>query len=502
LNEPADQARRSVEAARAAVVSAWLKVRDADGASSSSSPPDGAETAAIGKESAGEEKSLLDRYMPTPQAAAVAVMALLAAGVIIGAVTDPLAQSAGRSTILVSVPSPQPEAEAAEPEPGGRTFEEKPPVAESVPAPAPAPPPVEIVEEGGEEAAPPKEKPPFELPEGTLPPVTHLFMIVLGEGGYETAFGKASTSPYLAETLAGRGEVLENYYAVTQGVLANEIAILSGQGPTPQTAAGCPEYADISPGTVDPATVGSTEQVEGAGCVYPATTPTLLGQLKAAGQTWKAYVESPPASTQPLCGPGPDPVAEFHSLLDNGECSESTVGIDQLATDLKKASTEVPALSYIHPNACHDGSETPCAPGQPAGLAGAEAFLSSVVPEIEESDAYKVGGMIAITFAQAPQAGPAPDSSACCATPEYPNLPLAAAVQPDPQGVKPSGGGGRVGMLLLSPYVLAGSVAEGYFNHFSFLCSVEELFGLTPLGYAAEPVVQPFDESVYNNIES
>ena len=34
-------------------------------------------------------------------------------------------------------------------------------------------------------------------------------------------------------------------------------------------------------------------------------------------------------------------------------------------------------------------------------------------------------------------------------------------------------------MLLISPYVLAGSVNEGYFNHFSFLRSVEELFGLT-----------------------
>ena len=500
MNDPADQARRSVEAAKAAVVSAWLKVRDADKAPSS--PPDAAKKAGSEKESADEETSLLDRYMPTPQAAAVAVMALLAAGVILGAVTDPVAQSAGRSTILVSAPSPQPEEEAAGLEPTGGILKEEAPVAETAPAPVPVAAPEEIVEQAGKDAPPPEEKPRFELPEATLPPVTHLFMIVLGEGSYEAAFGKGSTAPYLAETLVGKGEVLKNYYAVTQGVLANEIALLSGQGPTPQTAAGCPEYADISPGTVDPATVGSTEQVEGAGCVYPATTSTLLGQLKAAGQTWKAYVESPPAATQLPCGPGPNPVANFHSLLDNGECAESTVGLDQLAPDLRKTSTEIPALSYIVPDACHNGSEVPCAPGQPAGLAGAEAFLRSVVPEIEESDAYKAGGMTAITFAQAPQAGPAPDSSACCATPEYPNLPPAAAAQPDPQGVKPSGGGGRVGMLLLSPYVLAGSVAEGYFNHFSFLRSVEELFGLIPLGYAAEPVVQPFDESVYNNTES
>jgi hypothetical protein len=377
------------------------------------------------------------------------------------------------------------------------------PVVESAPAPAPVPAPEGVIEDTGRGAVPPRESPKLELPESPLPPVSHLFVIVLGEGSYEAAFGKASAAPYLAETLAGKGEVLENYYAVTQGILANEIALLSGQGPTPQTAAGCAEYSDISPGTVDPATVGSTEQVEGVGCVYPAATSTLLGQLNAAGMTWRAYVDRPPVAPAQLpCGPGPNPIVDFHSLLDSGECAESTVGLDQLAPDLKEASAEVPALSYIVPNDCHNGSEAPCAPGQPAGLAGAEAFLRSVVPEIEESGAFKAGGMIAITFAQAPQAGPAPDSSACCATPEYPNLPPAAAAEPDPEGVKPSGGGGRVGMLLLSPYVLPGSVAEGYFNHFSFLHSVEELFGLTPLGYAAEPSVPAFDESVYNNTES
>ena len=90
--------------------------------------------------------------------------------------------------------------------------------------------------------------------------------------------------------------------------------------------------------------------------------------------------------------------------------------------------------------------------------------------------------MIAITFAQAPQTGPAADSSSCCATPEYPNLRLPRPRHPaPPRAVKPSGGGGRVGMLLISPYVLAGSVDEaGYFNHYSFLRSVEELFGLSP----------------------
>ena len=65
--------------------------------------------------------------------------------------------------------------------------------------------------------------------------------------------------------------------------------------------------------------------------------------------------------------------------------------------------------------------------------------------------------------------------------------------------MKPTGGGGRVGMLLLSPYVTPGSVDETtYYNHFSFLRSVEELLGQEPLGYAADPVLTEFDSSVFD----
>ena len=116
------------------------------------------------------------------------------------------------------------------------------------------------------------------------------------------------------------------------------------------------------------------------------------------------------------------------------------------------------------------------------------------MPEINASPAYKEGGLIAITFDQAPQAGPNADSSSCCATPEYPNLPPPSTATAGRQraGQAETGGGGRVGMLLISPYVKAGSVNEtGYYNHFSLLRSIEELFGQQPLGYAAEPGAQP-----------
>ena len=494
-----DSSRSKLIAAKSAVVARWIELRDQEIAAQKAGP--GPEDAG---EAGGEEQSVLDRYMPTPQVAAVAVMALLAAGVVLGAVTDQFAQSASAPVVMLSSPAAAPEEEAA---PEGTEIEY---VEEEAPegtaaAEAPLAAPEEIIEEPYEEPAAEEEPPPFELPpEAVLPPVSHVYMIVLGDQGYESTFGKHSASPYLSKTLAKKGEVLSNYYAVAQGDLANKIALLSGQGPTPQTEAECPEYSDVTPGTVAPSTVGTTEEVEGSGCVYPATTLTLPGQLKTAGSTWRAYLEAGEPST--ACGAGPDPLAYFHSLIDSGECAESAVGLDQLATDLNKLVPEVPALSYIVPDACHDGSAEPCAPGQPAGMAGAESFLQTVVPEIEASDAFQVGGMIAITFAQAPQSGPAADSSSCCGTPEYPNLtkdPNAPPVVPDVHGVKPSGGGGRVGMLLISPYILPGSVDKtDYFNHYSFLRSVGELFGLSALGYAAEPAVVPFEETVYNNLES
>jgi hypothetical protein len=453
--------------------------------------------------------------MPTPRAAAVAVLGLLAFGVVVGAATSPYAESAGTTSVLLesspaaAVESPPEEEEAVAPEAAA--------AAEPAAAAAAVVPSTEYVEEESE-AEEPAKKPsgPAPLPpEPELPPVKHVFMIVLGDHGYEEAFGANSPAPYLSKTLPEKGELLSNYYAATPGDLANEIALLSGQGPTAETVADCPDYSDVTPGTVSP----EEEQVEGSGCVYPAETQTLPGQLASQALPWRAYVEgtgSGPEHATSCRHPGDpyetwrNPFVYFHSLLDGSECGEGDDDLSRLAPDLKKAET-TPAVSYIVPDACHDDSELPCEPGQPAGLVAAEPFLKTVVKEIKASPGYKEGGLIAITFAQAPQVvspltGAPVDSSSCCATPDFPNLPAAVTPEspttdatPTIGGVKPTGGGGRVGLLLLSPFVEEGSVNEtGYFNHFSLLASIEDLFGLERIGYAANPVLPVFDESVYN----
>lgn len=422
-------------------------------------------------------------FMPSPRAAAAAVIGMLALGVALGSATDNLAQSAGFSTILYEEPEPPAEEEAIAEAPAAPEPEEV--VEETVPPAAP-PLPVEeaVVEEPlpsePEPAAPPIEE---ELPQG-LPEIKHVFVIMLGENGYEETFGEESQSEYLSEELPAEGELVPNYYAVAKGELANEIALLSGQGPTPETQADCPNYTDIAPGTE------STEgQVEGNGCVYPATTKTLLGQLEERELAWRAYVdeESPPEGTPP---PPPatgcyvnhrDPFAYFHSLLDAGQCVEADTGLGRLAKDLTLKPDKFPALAYIAPDPSL-----------------AEETLETIIPDIKESFAYKDGGLVVITSSEAKQEGEHPDTGACCLFPTYPNLPPEPEAAQPPGEVRETGGGGKVGAVLLSPYIEPGSSSEKNFNHYSLLVTIEEFFGLTRIGYAAEPLVVGFDEEMFS----
>ncbi len=432
--------------------------------------------------------------MPTAKAAAVAIMAMLAFGVVVGGL---ISASTSKTLLVQSVPPTQPATSKTAPAAAA--------IIPSVSAPL-----VQLPAQVSQAAPTPSGGKTPKLPSTPLPPVKHVFMIVLSSQGFNQAFAPSSPAPYLATTLTSQGELLTNYYAVTQGELANEIALTSGQGPTKATAANCPSYTDVAPGTV-----GAMGQVQGDGCVYPASTATLPDQLTAAGKSWKAYIEdigngaaSGQAATcrHPALGqsdnahdpqPGDayvtwrDPLVYFHSLVDNPACGTNDVGLDQLTPDLQLGSS-APSLSYIVPNRCHDGSDDPCAPGQPSGLPAADSFLHTVVPEIMASPAYQDGGLIAITFDQAPQTGPNADQSSCCNRAVFPNLPATATTPPPTGQVSPTGGGGRVGMLLLSPFVQPGTANQtNYYNHFSLLASVEDLFHLPRAGYAVVAAAVP-----------
>ena len=68
-------------------------------------------------------------------------------------------------------------------------------------------------------------------------------------------------------------------------------------------------------------------------------------------------------------------------------------------------------------------------------------------------------------------------------------------------------GGGITGSVLLSPYITPGSVSDQPYNHYSWLRSMEDLFGVHDggadgrghLGYAGADGLRPFGPDVYNN---
>lgn len=339
-----------------------------------------------------------------------------------------------------------------------------------------------------------------------LPPVKHVFVIVLENESYSSTFGRPSAFPYLARTLVKRGALLRNYYATGHASADNYISLVSGQPPTPQTQADCGTFSDVSGGKLLPGGVQT-----GTGCVYPKAVKNIGNQLTSAGKSWKAYEQdmgNDPQREAAACGHPAlgqadgtqraeqgdgyatrhDPFVYFHSVIDNtAYCNAHVVALGSptgampasalpgetgLATDLKRAST-TPAFAFITPNLCADGHDFPCA-NQPSGAsAGADidSFLRTWVPKITGSPAFKRGGLLEITFDEAEG-----DSSACCGEKPAPGGPL-------PGGIGP--GGGRVGAVLISPYIKPGTVSNTPYNHYSSLATWEMLFGLKRLAYAA-----------------
>jgi hypothetical protein len=337
---------------------------------------------------------------------------------------------------------------------------------------------------------------------GAAPPIRHVFVIVLENENADTSFGPASPAPYLAQTLPAEGEFVPNYYGIGHASLDNYIAMISGQAPNPETQGDCPLFHDVTP-----AIVGPDGQAIGSGCVYPRAVKTVADQLAAKGLTWKGYMQdmgADPTREAATCAHPAlgsldntetatakdqyatrhNPFVYFHSIIDTPACAENVIPLERLDGDLANADS-TPNLTFITPDLCNDGHDASCADGTPGGLARVNTFLAEWVPKIVASPAYREGGLLAVIFDEA-----AGDSSACCGEQPGPSSPV-------PGGQSGGAGGGRTGAVLLSPYVTPGSVTTAVYNHYSLLRSIEDLFGLDHLGYAAAAGLKPFGDDVY-----
>src|SRR3954454_16411841 len=116
-----------------------------------------------------------------------------------------------------------------------------------------------------------------------LPPIKHVFVIWLENKDYAKTFAaKDPPAPYLAKTLPSMGALLPEYYGIGHESLDNYIAVVSGQGPNPQTQADCQLFTDFIG-----MTGGADGQAMGSGCVYPADVKTVANQLEGNALSWK-----------------------------------------------------------------------------------------------------------------------------------------------------------------------------------------------------------------------
>lgn len=242
-----------------------------------------------------------------------------------------------------------------------------------------------------------------------------------------------------------------------------------------------------------------------------------------------------------------NPFVWFHSLLDSSDCAKHVVPLAKnLLQDLKSKDT-TPAFSWITPNNCSDAHDATCVgdnlsggsnaltgekktpTDNQGGLKAADTFLQQIIPAIMASPAYQDGGLIDVTFDEGfppykqysnsiadKDADPknvsgsgntAQSVVACCNELHGPNT-----TQPGDQafGQDTTPGGGITGAILLSPFITPGSVTDQPYNHYSWLRSIEDLFGVDSggtdgrghLGYAGAEGLRPFGPDVYNNREA
>lgn len=329
------------------------------------------------------------------------------------------------------------------------------------------------------------------------PPIKHVWVIVLENKDYSDTFGPQSKAPYLSKTLVSEGQLLPQYHGTAHESLPNYIAMVSGQSPNPQTQADCQFFTEFVPGTM-----GADGQAVGQGCVYPAAVKTVADQLEAKGLTWKGYMEGMKTNCQhPAIGAHDEtqtasadnqyaarhnPFVYFHSIIDRPICAQRVVPLDKLTADLASEGS-TPNFSFITPDLCHDGHDEPCnGINEPGGLVSSDQFLKTWVPRITGSPAFQRDGLLVVTFDES-----ASGAEDCCNEPSSPNT-------PNNGGPEPGNGGGRTGAVLLSQFVRPGVANDTPYNHYGLLRSIEDIFGLEHLGYAARPDLKPFGDDVYN----
>ena len=185
---------------------------------------------------------------------------------------------------------------------------------------------------------------------------------------------------------------------------------------------------------------------------HQSTTQHLVTLLDNAHISWKSYQESISGNVCPLTenglyAPKHNPMVFFDDVTNTNDphssyCIAHVRPYTELATDLQQ-NTQV-RYNFITPNLCDDMHDD-CAPLNDSVKQG-DSWLAQNFPTILNSQAYKNGGIVFITWDEG------------------------------------EGGDGPIGMIVLSSDAKGGGYSNTIrYTHSSTLRTLEEIFGVTPL---------------------
>jgi phosphatidylinositol-3-phosphatase len=343
-----------------------------------------------------------------------------------------------------------------------------------------------------------------------IPHLDHAFVILMENHHISQILGNANT-PFIT-SYAKSANLANNYFAVGHPSLTNYLEIVGGSNfgiinddspdwhnttcvsnielgtPADESAATntCPiagSGMDAATPAVDTTNEGTPQEPIYNDPIPPAKTigVNIADQLVEHGKTWKSYQENLPpygadgvdnsdglisevTQSEPgmpkLYAVKHNPFVYFANVEEGSNPQLSlkrVVGFERLFTDL--SSGNVPNLSFIVPNQCHDQHARPTSEVGPGcsddqnSIAQGDAALSVLIPAIKNSPAWKHGNNVIVLVW---------DEN------DYSSLP------------------NQVVTTIETNYAANGKISNVKYNHFSLLKTLEAGFGLRYINHAAD----------------
>lgn len=250
-------------------------------------------------------------------------------------------------------------------------------------------------------------------------------VIVLVEENHESSRILGSSSAPFLNSLAAGGTLLSSYYGIRHPSLPNYLAILGG----------------------DTFGIGS----DCTHCHVQATN--LVDQLEAAHISWRGYFQGLPKPCSDAAFRGSyakkhNPFMYFDDVRANPARCRNVVPFEEFGADV--AAGRLPRFALVVPDQNHDMHS--------GSIATGDAWARGLYHRISTSTAWRQDTRLVVTFDEGSSHG------GCCGG-------LAA--------------GGRVATIIAGPRVPSGVDDQAAYDHYSLLASIESVFGLDRLGYAA-----------------